>query len=103
MPGNLPLAQFITAQTTENYRVTHAQDIVPKLPGYLLGYAHISPEYWITSGNNVTVTPNDIQVSTGNIDLSGNEGLLNGNNAADHSWYFNAISSCQGSFTFGRN
>jgi hypothetical protein len=102
MPGNLPLAQFITAQTSQNYRVTHADDIVPKLPGYLLGYAHVSPEYWITSAINVTVTPNDIQVSTGNIDLQGNEGLT-GNNPADHTWYFNDISACQGSFTFFRD
>ena len=92
MVGNYFLATFITQQTSQNFRVTHADDIVPKLPGYPI-FAHVSPEYWITSGDNVAVTPGDIQVSSGVIDLQGNQGQVD-NSVDDHLWYFNAISAC---------
>ncbi len=93
MAGNLALAKFVTAQSGGNYRVTHAQDIVPKLPGYPLGFAHVSPEYWITSAAGATVTANDINVSSGEIDLQGNEGTLI-SSITDHLWYFNSIAGC---------
>lgn len=95
MPGNANLATFITGQTSANFRVTHAQDVVPKLPGYGFGYAHVSPEYWITSPTGAAVTPNDIQVSSGIINFKGNQGTL-GNSIDDHLWYFNNISGCGG-------
>ncbi|KAK6383039.1 hypothetical protein LTS17_003709 [Exophiala oligosperma] len=93
MVGNVALATFITGQSGGNYRVTHANDIVPKLPGYPLGFASVSPEYWITSPSLVPVTANDVQVSTGVVDLQGDEGQLGGS-VADHLWYFNGISNC---------
>jgi len=93
MVGNKPLATFITAQPGGNYRVTHANDIVPKLPGYPLGFASVSPEYWITSPVLVTPTAGDVQVSTGEVDLQGDEGQLGGT-ITDHLWYFNSISGC---------
>lgn len=92
MTGNYFLADFITKQTSNNFRVTHADDIVPKLPGYPI-FAHVSPEYWITSATNVTVTANDIQVSSGVIDLDGNQGQLE-SSIEDHTWYFNSIAAC---------
>lgn len=93
MVGNIPLAKFITNQEGGNYRVTHAEDIVPKLPGYALDYAHVSPEYWITSPTNATVTADDIQVSSGVVDLEGNQGQVN-SSVEDHRFYFNRISAC---------
>ncbi|KAK5274518.1 hypothetical protein LTR96_001119 [Exophiala xenobiotica] len=93
MVGNVPLADFITAQAGGNYRVTHTNDIVPKLPGYPLGFAHVSPEYWITSPTGAPVTANDVQVSSGVIDLDGNQGQLGGT-VTDHLWYFNGIADC---------
>ena len=96
MVGNIALAKFITNQPGGNYRVTHAQDIVPKLPGYILGYGHISPEYWITSPTDAPVSTGDIQVSSGVINLDGNQGQLE-SSVIDHLWYFNSISAC-GSF-----
>ena len=92
MTGNTAFADFVTGQGN-NFRVTHQEDIVPKLPGYVLGYAHISDEYWITSDNNVVPTPQTIQVSSGAINLSGDEGTL-GSSVSNHHWYFNAITSC---------
>ena len=95
MAGNSLLALFITGQSSANFRVSHLQDVVPKLPGYAFGYAHISPEYWITSPSNAPVTENDIQVSTGVINFKGNSGTL-GNSVEDHLWYFDSISGCGG-------
>ncbi|KAK5059958.1 hypothetical protein LTR84_009841 [Exophiala bonariae] len=95
MVGNRLLATFITGQTSANFRVTHAQDVVPKLPGYAFGFAHVSPEYWVTSATGVAVTSNDIQVSSGVVNFKGNQGTL-GNSIDDHLWYFNNISGCGG-------
>lgn len=93
MVGNVALATFVTGQTGQNFRVTHANDLVPKLPGYLLGYAHVSPEYWITSATGVAVTAEDVQTSSGVVDLAGNEGQLGGS-VDDHLFYFNEVSAC---------
>jgi hypothetical protein len=89
MSGNLPFVNYISSRGN-NYRVTHAEDIVPKLPGYLLGYAHVSKEYWITSPIDVPVTTTDINVSSGAYNFAGNKGTL-GLNGDDHSWYFGQI------------
>jgi hypothetical protein len=92
MVGNVPFANFVTGQGN-NYRVTHKQDPVPKLPGYLLRYAHISPEYWITSASGANVTIQNIKSSTGAINVLGNVGTF-GSTVGDHMWYFGAISAC---------
>lgn len=47
---------------------------MPRLPPLFLGYVHISPEYYISSGNNVPVTPNDITKLNGAINIQGNTG-----------------------------
>ena len=95
MAGNIPFVNFVTNQGN-NFRVTHQQDVVPKLPGYLLGYAHTSPEYWIfNSSNNSPVAANDIKVSSGAVNFAGNCGTL-GSSVSNHLWYFNNISACGG-------
>lgn len=44
--GNQVFANFINQKFgTNNYRVTHLNDPVPRLPGRLLGFTHASPEY----------------------------------------------------------
>jgi hypothetical protein len=78
---------------------THNEDIVPKLPGYALGFAHISSEYWITTPNDVAVTTADIQVSSGAYNFAGNKGTL-GLNPDEHNFYFNDISACGPGFEF---
>lgn len=97
MVGNNAFATFVTNQAGGNFRVTHTNDAVPKLPGYAIAYRHVSPEYWITSGNDVPVTPNDVQVSTGTFNLRGNQGTLLSTISA-HRWYFNAITTCAPQF-----
>ncbi|KAJ6078919.1 hypothetical protein N7467_008672 [Penicillium canescens] len=93
--ANPTLAKFITAQNN-NYRFTHQDDPVPKLPLIAMGYAHVSPEYWITSADNTTVTASDIDVVEGVLSLDGNSGtgvpLISDFHA--HHWYFEKTDAC---------
>ncbi|KAK5315595.1 hypothetical protein LTR70_006679 [Exophiala xenobiotica] len=97
MVGNPAFANFVTGQNGGNYRVTHAADAVPKLPGYLLNYRHVSPEYWITTPSLQAVSADNIQMSSGTLNLRGNGGTLV-SSINDHMWYFSAIASCTSGF-----
>lgn len=97
MVGNDKFANFVTNQNGGNFRVTHAFDAVPKLPGYFLEYRHVSPEYWITSASGKQVNSGDIRVSNGILNFGGNQGTLLAT-ITDHLWYFNAISGCSSGF-----
>ena len=94
--GGLTISNYITNQNKGgNFRVTHFDDPVPRLPPLFLGYVHISPEYYIKSGNGVAVTAPDITALTGSVNLNGNTGNLgNGRDFAAHGWYFNNIAAC---------
>ena len=95
--ANEALAAHITNQGN-NYRFTHTKDPVPHLPPLALGYVHISPEYYITSPDNVTVTTSDIQVLKGYVNFDGNTGQLS-NVATDfsnHKYYFLEADGCKG-------
>ncbi|KAL4978928.1 Alpha/Beta hydrolase protein [Aspergillus desertorum] len=91
--GNEALAQYITDQGA-NYRVTHTNDIVPRLPPMLFGFSHLSPEYWITSDNGATPTTTDIQVIEGVGSRDGNAGEA-AQSVEAHSWYLIDINACQ--------
>ncbi|KAL4892082.1 Alpha/Beta hydrolase protein [Aspergillus ambiguus] len=91
--GNAELAEYITSLGS-NYRVTHTDDIVPRLPPRAVGYRHPSPEYWITSGNDVAVTASDITVVEGVASSEGNAGEATPSTSA-HGWYFGDIGKCQ--------
>ncbi|KAL9060815.1 MAG: hypothetical protein Q9206_000861 [Seirophora lacunosa] len=90
------LSNFISKQDMGgNFRVTHKNDPVPRLAPVVLGFVHISPEYYISSPNNVVPTANDITKYTGAINLLGNSGNNPLSTDVDaHGWYFNAISAC---------
>ncbi|KAL8718477.1 MAG: hypothetical protein Q9225_004391 [Loekoesia sp. 1 TL-2023] len=93
------LSDFITNQNMGgNFRVTHKNDPVPRLPPVVLGFVHISPEYYISTPNNVVPTANDITKYDGSINLQGNSGNnpLNTDLSA-HGWYFNSVGACGGS------
>lgn len=87
--ANPALAQYITAQSN-NYRFTHTNDPVPKLPLLTMGYVHISPEYYITAPNNSTVSANQVQVLEGEVNWNGNTGtgLPSPIDFPAHHWYF---------------
>lgn len=73
--------------------MTHLDDPVPKLPPTTLDYAHIKPEYWITSATGVTPTTSDITLITNVDSTAGNEGT-GGLDIDAHDWYFNNVSAC---------
>lgn len=91
--GKQVTADYITRQPGGNYRVTHTDDIVPKLPGIGFGYRHFGPEYFITSGNDVPVTTRDITVIPGQPLIAGNQATLTVS-IESHGWYFNEIAAC---------
>ncbi|KAJ6103545.1 mono and diacylglycerol lipase precursor [Penicillium capsulatum] len=95
--ANSALAKFITAQKN-NHRFTHTDDPVPKLPLLAMGYVHVSPEYYITSPNNATVSAKDVNVLEGEVNWKGNTGTgvpsLTAFSA--HHWYFEKADGCKG-------
>ena len=92
--GAAKVSDYISNQKRGgNFRVTHTDDPIPKLPPLLLGYRHVSPEYFIRSGNGVPVTPGDVSVFTGNVNFGGNTGRL-GKGEGAHDWYFNRVAGC---------
>lgn len=91
--GNSVFATFVTeTQAGNEYRVTHTDDPVPKLPPMTTGYRHLSPEYWITN-EEVEVSAADVQVCNGYATLECNAGTMSANQTA-HVWYFGHTSGC---------
>lgn len=90
--GNEALAEYITNQGTL-YRITHTNDIVPKLPPEELGFSHAGPEYWITSDDGATVGTGDVEVIQDMDSADGNAGS-DGTSVLAHLWYFEGISNC---------
>ena len=89
------LSDFITNQNSGgNFRVTHFDDPVPKMPPLLLDYVHISPEYYIDKGNDIVPTASDINELNGDINMNGNTGQPLSFDIAAHLWYFGKISAC---------
>lgn len=108
--GNEELASYIeTVLGWRNFRVTHLNDPVPRLPGRALGFAHPGPEYSITSPHfpgvlsantstlempdNLIVEASDILVLPGPESKMGNYGYAC-TNPGMHSTYFGVISGC---------
>ncbi|KAJ5088997.1 Lipase class 3 [Penicillium argentinense] len=83
--GNEALATYMTDQGSL-WRATHNDDVVPKLPPISFGFSHASPEYWITSSNNETVSTSDIEEIDGINSRDGNAGTVNPDIEA-HNWY----------------
>lgn len=87
--GNLDFAEFVTAQAGAEYRATHYDDPVPRLPPIVLGYFHTSPEYWLEAGpaTNTDYGVADIAVCLGYANTSCNAGTT-GLDGDAHEYYF---------------
>ncbi|KAF9699096.1 hypothetical protein EKO04_003098 [Ascochyta lentis] len=87
------LSSYISNQAGGNYRVTHWNDPVPKLPLVTMGYVHISPEYYINKKNKVAITEKDFQIYNGAVNWRGNSAWLITDIEA-HRWYFTQMYTC---------
>ncbi|KAK2602506.1 hypothetical protein N8I77_009033 [Diaporthe amygdali] len=87
--GNLALVKFVTDQAGAEYRATHYDDPVPRLPPILFGYFHTSPEYWLASGpaTDVDYTIDEIDICLGYANTSCNAGTF-GLDGDAHLHYF---------------
>lgn len=87
--GNQAFAEFVTAQTGAEYRATHYDDPVPRLPPIVFGYHHTSPEYWLEAGpaTNIDYAISDIATCTGYSNTSCNAGTT-GLDGDAHEYYF---------------
>lgn len=91
--GNLAFAQFVTAQAGDEYRATHYDDPVPRLPPIVFGYYHTSPEYWLEAGpaTKINYTIDEIAVCTGYANTDCNAGT-SGLDGTAHEYYFQYLS-----------
>ncbi|KAH7318207.1 lipase precursor [Stachybotrys elegans] len=102
--GNAVLSQFITDQPGAEFRVTHIDDPVPRLPPMVFGYRHISPEYWLSTGSSTDTdyTVDDIRVCEGIANVKCNAGTTIGLNIDAHNHYLGPIAGCGPPIEFRR-
>lgn len=92
--GGTALSSYISNQPGGNYRITHWNDPVPRVPLLAMGYVHISPEYYINKKNKLAIGESDIQVIQGSVNLfKGNTAWLITDVEA-HRWYFTQMYTC---------
>ncbi|KAF1934258.1 alpha/beta-hydrolase [Didymella exigua CBS 183.55] len=92
--GGSALSSYISNQKGGNYRVTHWNDPVPRVPLLVMGYVHTSPEYYINKKNKAAITESDFQVIEGSVNLfKGNAAWLLTDIEA-HRWYFTQMYTC---------
>jgi len=94
--GNKQFSDWVS-KSGPNYRFTHTDDPVPRLPLIIMGYEHVSPEYHITKGDS-NIPPSNIDILKGGINFGGNT-AQNGIVSADFGAHLRyllspAISSC---------
>ncbi|KAL2157625.1 hypothetical protein VTH06DRAFT_6004 [Thermothelomyces fergusii] len=91
--GNEAFVDFVTRQAGAEYRVTHADDPVPRLPPTIFNYRHTSPEYWIDPDDKDVLIVDEIKVCTGYANTNCNGGT-GGLDTSAHSWYFQNLGGC---------
>ncbi|KAK4157641.1 Alpha/Beta hydrolase protein [Chaetomidium leptoderma] len=91
--GNAAFVQYVTDQPGGEYRITHTDDPVPRLPPIFANFRHTSPEYWVNEGSDGVVALNEVTYCPGysNVDCNGG---TTGLNADAHTWYFQKLDGC---------
>jgi pimeloyl-ACP methyl ester carboxylesterase len=92
--GGAKLSAFISGQQGGNYRVTHWNDPVPRVPLLIMGYVHVSPEYYIGRKSGESVGEGDVRVFEGSVNFGGNAKWLLTDVEA-HRWYFGSMYTCK--------
>jgi len=107
--GNSAFATFVDAKTASSssseYRITHIDDPVPRVPPLLLGYRHTGPELWLRTrsvAGTLDYGPADVVVCEGQANMSCNAGTV-GFDVDAHLNYFTDLSACQGPMTWRRD
>ena len=93
--GNGVVSDYISAQDGPEFRITHLDDPVPRLPPIIFGYRHTSPEYWLSKSESTgeDYPIEEIEVCEGNRNVDCNAGTF-GLNVGAHALYFGPISEC---------
>lgn len=87
------LSDYISNQSGGNYRITHTNDPVPRVPPSRFGFVHIRPEYYIRTPNFMPINPADIKFCPGSLDRDCNAGAF-WFDVISHGWYFDNIWLC---------
>ncbi|KAK0739632.1 Alpha/Beta hydrolase protein [Apiosordaria backusii] len=91
--GNNAFAKFVTAQAGAEYRLTHANDPITRLPPIIFNYRHTSPEYWFDEGADGIATLDEFTLCEGHANIKCNGGT--GDFDMDkHGWYFQNFNGC---------
>ncbi|KAH6611422.1 hypothetical protein Trco_001442 [Trichoderma cornu-damae] len=94
--GNDVFASFVTSQPGGGeFRVTHVDDPVPRLPPIIFDYRHVSPEFWLSTGDATTrdYAVADVEVCAGIANVDCNAGT-SGLDITAHANYLEDISGC---------
>ncbi|KAG8409941.1 hypothetical protein J3458_019014 [Metarhizium acridum] len=96
--GNDRFASWFSNIQGGQWRVTHEDDPVPRLPPSFSGYRHITPEYWLSGGNGGNTYKTDYTIANVKVCEGIDSTQCNaGRDVTDinaHLYYFGAIASC---------
>jgi hypothetical protein len=92
--GNEAFANFVSAQAGLEWRITHGDDPVPRLPPIIFGYRHTTPEYWLDGGSlDIDYALDEIVVCAGSANVNCNGGTF-GLDILAHLRYLQDVSAC---------
>lgn len=90
--GNMAFVEFVTTQAGNEYRTTHYDDPVPRLPPIFLNYRHTSNEYWLADGpaTDIDYTLTEVETCVGYANTSCNAGTF-GLDGDAHEYYLQYV------------
>jgi hypothetical protein len=93
--GNDAFVNFVVGQAGSEFRVTHTDDPVPRLPPIVVNFRHTTPEYWLSTGNATTVnySADQVKVCEGTANTQCNAGT-SGLDTDAHGYYFEKLGAC---------